>query len=113
MKRNLSVIMAAAAIFVFCGIALAVNRGPANIEVDGGDRGKVPFPHAQHQDRLTDCNVCHSVFPQASDAIKTLKGSGTLKAKQVMNTQCIKCHKEEKRAGKPHGPLTCSECHVR
>ena len=113
MQRTLSVILLSLAILVVCGMAVAANRGPANINVDGGSRGKIPFPHAQHQDRLKDCNICHSTFPQEPGAIDKLKAAGTLKAKQVMNTQCIKCHKEEKKAGKPHGPLTCSECHVR
>jgi len=113
MKGNLLVIILAAAILVAGGVAMAVNRGPANINVNGGSRGTVPFPHAQHQDRLKDCTVCHSTFPQETGAINTLKADGTLKPKQVMNTLCIKCHKQEKKAGKPHGPLTCSKCHVR
>ena len=113
MQRNPCVILLAAAILLICGMATAANRGPATIDVDGGSRGKVPFPHAQHQDRLTDCNVCHSAFPQETAAISKMKTKGSLKPKQVMNTQCIKCHKAEKKAGKPHGPLTCSECHVR
>jgi len=94
-------------------IAAAVNKGPADIDIFGGTSGKVHFPHAQHQDRIKDCNVCHSVFPQETDAIKKLKEQGTIKPKKVMNLQCIKCHKEEKRAGKPHGPLTCKDCHVK
>ncbi|WP_155312140.1 cytochrome c3 family protein [Desulfosarcina ovata] len=57
--------------------------------------------------------VCHSVFPQETGAIETMKASGALTSKQVMNAQCIKCHKAEKRAGKPFGPLTCNTCHVR
>lgn len=113
MNRNLSIIVLAVATLIVSGIAMAANRGPADFSVDGGSRGKVPFPHAQHQDRLADCNACHSVFPQETGAIRTLKDKGELKPKQVMNTQCIKCHKQEKQAGKPYGPLTCSECHVR
>ena len=34
-------------------------------------------------------------------------------AKKVMNLQCIKCHKAEKQAGRPHGPVTCNSCHVK
>jgi hypothetical protein len=94
-------------------IASAVNRGPAQIEIYGGTSGKVPFPHAQHQDRIADCNVCHSVFPQETGAIKAMKGAGKLKPKKVMNLQCIKCHRQEKKAGNPSGPLTCNTCHVK
>jgi hypothetical protein len=30
-----------------------------------------------------------------------------------MNLQCIKCHKKEKRANKPSGPVTCNTCHMK
>ncbi len=91
----------------------AVNRGPGNIEIYGGSQGKVPFPHALHQDREKDCNVCHSVFPQKHGAMKQMKEAGSLKPKKVMNLQCIKCHKQAKREGRPHGPVTCNTCHVK
>jgi ribosomal protein S27E len=114
MKCNsLIVIVAAAILGVYVAIAAAANRGADDIAIYGGSSGKVPFPHAQHQDRIQDCNVCHSVFAQESGAIKRMKEQGTLKPKKVMNLQCIKCHKAEKRAGKPHGPVTCSTCHVK
>ena len=115
MKRVVSGIGAMVILLVaFAAIATAAaNRGPAQMELFGGDKGKVPFPHAKHQERLSDCNVCHSVFPQEHASIEKLKSAGTLKPKQVMNTQCIKCHKQEKQAGNPHGPLTCTTCHVK
>ena len=114
MRRNTFIIpitvllMAATA-----AIATAANRGPANIDIFGGQSGKVPFPHAQHQDRIKDCKVCHGTFPQETDAIKKMKAQGTIKPKKVMNLQCIKCHKAEKKAGNPHGPVTCTNCHVK
>ena len=89
----------------------AESRGPNQIDIFGGKRGIVPFPHAKHQESLKDCNICHSVFPQKTDAIKHLKAEGAIKPKKVMNLQCIKCHKQDKRAGKPHGPTTCNTCH--
>ena len=98
---------------LFMAAAHAANRGPDRIEIFGGQSGKVPFPHAQHQDRIKDCNVCHSVFPQEAEAIKKMKEKGALKPKKVMNLQCIKCHKAEKKTGKPHGPVTCKTCHVK
>ncbi len=109
--RRIFVGILAASLLGVMTVAVAANRGPGQIDIYGGSSGKVPFPHAQHQERIADCNACHSVFPQQTDAIKTLKDEGTLKPKKVMNLQCIKCHKEEKRAGNPYGPLTCTSCH--
>ena len=114
MRRNtLGIAVAAAVLGLSVAMAAASNRGPDHIDIFGGRSGNVPFPHAQHQDRIKDCNVCHSVFPQETEAIKKLKEKGTLKPKKVMNLQCIKCHKQEKKAGKPHGPVTCNTCHVK
>ena len=114
MRRNtIGIAVAAAVLGVYVAMAAAANRGPDIIKIFGGQSGNVRFPHAQHQDRVKDCNVCHSVFPQETEAIKKMKEKGTLKPKKVMNLQCIKCHKEEKRAGKPHGPVTCKTCHVK
>lgn len=89
------------------------NKGAKEMELHGGSRGKVPFTHLKHQERLGDCNTCHAMFPQASGAIEAKKQSGELKKKHVMNTLCIKCHRTERKAGKPYGPVTCSKCHVR
>ena len=89
------------------------NKGSEQIEIFGGSRGKVPFPHHAHQTRIGDCNVCHASFPQEPNALVKLKENGKLKKKQVMNKQCIKCHKAEKAAGNKFGPTTCSKCHIR
>lgn len=113
MRRRIIAAILAAGLLCAMTAAVAANRGPGQIDIYGGSSGKVPFSHAQHQDRITDCTVCHSVFPQKTGAIKTLKAEGKLKPKKVMNLQCIKCHKEEKQAGNPHGPLTCTSCHVK
>lgn len=115
MNRTIFVITLVTALVVgLCMAAThAASRGPDNIDIFGGQSGKVPFPHAQHQDRIKDCNVCHSVFPQETEAIRKMKEKGTLKPKKVMNLQCIRCHKAEKKTGKPHGPVTCKSCHVK
>jgi len=89
------------------------NQGAADIQIDGGTRGVVPFPHQAHQDRLGDCNTCHAVFPQEPQALNKQKQAGKLKPKWVMNKQCVNCHRSEKKAGNPSGPTTCSKCHVR
>jgi hypothetical protein len=91
----------------------AQKMGAKEIKLAGGSRGEVPFPHLDHQNRLEDCKICHSLFPQTKDSVEALKAEGKLKGKQVMNKLCIKCHKAEKRAGKPAGPTTCAKCHVR
>jgi len=89
------------------------NKGAENIEINGGKRGNVPFPHRQHQARIGDCKICHSVFPQKSGSIAELKAEGTLKKKYVMNKLCTKCHKEKKNAGQKSGPTTCTKCHIK
>ena len=89
------------------------NPGADNMVLEGGKRGKVPFPHRQHQKNLGDCQICHSVFPQDSGAIEKLKAEGTLKKKYVMNKLCTKCHKETKKAGRKSGPAKCSTCHIK
>lgn len=115
MSRHIVMITLVTALIVSLSMAAthAVSRGPDRIDIFGGRSGNVPFPHAQHQDRIKDCNVCHSVFPQETAAIKKMKEEGMLKPKKVMNLQCIKCHKAEKKTGKPHGPVTCKTCHVK
>ena len=94
-------------------VAGVVNKGAPQIDLDGGSRGTVPFPHQKHQNTLGDCNACHQLFPQSAGAIAGLKGEGRLADKQVMNKLCIKCHRAEKAAGKPSGPTTCNKCHVK
>lgn len=89
------------------------NKGAENIEINAGTKGNVPFPHRQHQDRIGDCKVCHSVFPQEPGSIQKLKAEGTLKKKYVMNKLCTRCHKEKKRAGQKSGPTTCTKCHIK
>ena len=89
------------------------NQGAESIELEGGKRGKVPFPHRQHQKNLEDCQICHSVFPQEPGAIQKLKSQGALKKKYVMNKLCTKCHKKKKKAGQPSGPTKCSKCHIK
>ena len=89
------------------------NQGAEKIELDGGKRGKVPFPHRRHQKNLGDCQICHSIFPQEPGAIQELQAQGKLKKKYVMNKLCNKCHKEKIIAGQQSGPITCSKCHIK
>jgi len=89
------------------------DRGAPEIILEGGTSGKVAFPHQRHQEKLTDCNICHAAFPQKAGAIEELKAQGRLAKKQIMNEHCTKCHKEKKQAGVPAGPTTCTTCHVK
>lgn len=89
------------------------NKGAEKIQIDGGSRGAVPFTHRDHQERLGDCNVCHTMFPQEPQSLARFKENGQLKPKDVMNKLCVKCHKAEKKAGNKTGPTTCSKCHIR
>ncbi len=94
-----------------CGAAPNQNTGPAEIVLQGGDSGNVPFPHRRHQEVPLDCTVCHELFPQKAGAIEELKNEGKLQKKQIMNTLCTKCHRERRRAGEKAGPTTCTACH--
>jgi len=93
--------------------AQSQKTGAAEIILEGGTSGKVTFPHQRHQEKLTDCTICHSAFPQKAGAIEELKAQGNLAKKQIMNELCIKCHKEKQRAGEKAGPTTCTKCHVK
>jgi hypothetical protein len=102
-------------IFIISSVAgLAVeNKGSVMLTLEGGKQGAVAFPHHQHQTKLDDCQVCHGVFPQTKGAIKKMKAEGKLKPKAVMNKQCVKCHRKERKAGNASGPVTCVTCHKR
>jgi hypothetical protein len=113
MKIRWFIVLIASAALVASMVMAAENKGAEQISINGGSRGNIPFSHHAHQDRLNDCNICHSVFPQESDALYKLKESGSLARKQVMNKLCIKCHKAEKKAGNKTAPTTCSKCHVK
>ena len=99
-------------LFVSMPAADEQNRGAETLVMHGGETGNVSFPHHTHQKALKDdCQACHAVFPQKAGAIEALKTSGDLAKKFVMNKQCIKCHKEKKKAGEKGGPTSCKQCH--
>ena len=89
------------------------DKGAAQIELEGGKSGAVPFPHRVHQEVLGDCKVCHELFPQETGSIEKLKASGELAKKQIMNKHCTKCHKQMKKDGQKTGPTTCKSCHIK
>jgi hypothetical protein len=114
--KFLLILMTIAALISGTGVVVSLateNLGAANMVLEGGKRGKVPFPHRQHQESSGDCQICHSVFPQALGAIEKLKSEGKLKNKYVMNKLCTKCHRDKKKAGQKSGPTSCAKCHIK
>lgn len=115
-SRSIAVLVAAGclAVAAVSGVCVAaVRSGAESITLYGGSTGNVPFPHRQHQATVGDCAVCHSVFAQTAGAIDEMKAAGTLKKKQVMNKQCIQCHRQKKQNGENSGPTTCRSCHFK
>ena len=91
--------------------SLAMDRGSASIQIHGGTKGDIRFPHHEHQDVLGDCQICHDIFPQKKGSIADSVAKGDLKKKQVMNKTCIQCHRDRKKAGQSFGPVNCNDCH--
>jgi hypothetical protein len=113
MKIRILLLLCVGILMVAAGSITTENKGAAEIKLPGGKRGLVPFPHRRHQDKLKDCEICHSVFPQKAGIIKELKAQGKLKKKHVMNKLCNKCHRQKKREGLKAGPTTCKKCHIK
>lgn len=98
-------------LFAAFSVAQEQNKGSKDIDLSGGTKGNIPFPHFKHQEVLKDCNICHKDFPQTAGSIEKLKAEGKLEKKQIMNKHCVKCHKEKENAGEKTGPVSCSKCH--
>ena len=118
MKIKLLLLLGAGMLFFAAGsVALSnapvENKGAAEMKLPGGNRGPVPFPHHVHQNKLLDCKICHSLYPQEPGIIEKLKAQGKLEKKQVMNKQCTKCHRQKKKEGIKTGPVTCKQCHIK
>ncbi len=113
MTKRTAFIVIVLGLLVSAGTVLSAENGAESMLLNGGTRGKVPFPHRTHQAVLTDCNNCHDLFPQEAGVIDQRKKAGELKKKQVMNTRCVKCHKAMKKTGDKAGPTTCKNCHIR
>lgn len=113
MKRALLAAMILTLVGTFSAVAALENNGAAQITLEGGTRGEVPFPHHLHQEQLKECDVCHTLFPQEKGSIERYKKEGKLVKKEIMNKHCIKCHRARKRAGEKGGPTICTKCHVK
>lgn len=100
-------------VILVCGSAVVFaveNKGADQIKISA-TKGTVSFPHHEHQNKLGDCQLCHNLYPQVKGSIDQMKVEGKLQSKDVMNKQCLKCHRDYKKADKPSGPVSCSECH--
>lgn len=100
-----------AVLILSVAIVFAHGKGKAEINLQGGKMGNITFPHHLHHTVVDDCMVCHVDFSQEPGSLQAAKDSGTLKKKQVMDGTCLKCHKDRKKAGETHGPVSCSGCH--
>ncbi|WP_300462523.1 cytochrome c3 family protein [Desulfobacula sp.] len=114
MKRLTPIVLLTVFLF-FTGYsyAMAQNTGKKSMVLNGGNKGIVNFEHHMHQAIAKDCAICHSLFPQTPGSLDQSKENGTIKAKQVMNTVCLKCHRDMKKAGEKFGPVSCSGCHTK
>ncbi len=103
-------------IFVI-GLAVYVSaqgKGSETVIFEKGRMPAVTFPHHMHQQELNnDCTACHDLFPMKDGIIKEMITQEKLKKQQVMNSKCVKCHKDRKKEGLAAGPTKCTACHVR
>jgi len=113
MIKHIALAAALFGLLITAAVVGSAENGAEDMELHGGKRGKVPFPHRTHQEVLGDCKKCHDLFPQEKGAIERLKKAGDLKKKQVMNKSCVKCHKTMKKTRGKSGPVTCAQCHIR
>ena len=114
MRLKLTILFTVLTLFSVAVMATAQteNKGPEKITIDGGNKGKIHFPHRNHQDNLGDCKICHNIFPKKLGIIKKLKDDGKLKKKRVMNN-CRGCHRRLAKEGKKAGPTSCRKCHLK
>jgi hypothetical protein len=110
MKRKLIIFLILGFFLLLSTTAVSQNKGAANMVLQGGKLGSVPFSHHLHQNAIRDCNTCHTLFPQAAGSIEKLKAEGKVKKKEAMD-QCVECHKKEATTGGKTLPTKCSECH--
>ncbi len=84
--------------------------------------GKVTFTHKKHFDTYKiDCLKCHHTWKKGEtsgkacqDCHKAKAEGKTLALKDAMHQDCYKgCHSEAKKAKKPAGPTSCTQCHVK
>ena len=109
MNRKLIIFFMIGFFLLLSATAVSQNKGAANMVLQGGKPGSVPFSHHLHQNAIRDCNICHTLFSQVAGSIEKLKAEGKIKKREAMG-QCVECHKKEAATSKDL-PTKCSECH--
>ena len=109
---------------VLVSIAIAANV-PETVKIEHQytkkKKGPVVLSHKKHaEDYKIACTECHHKWKKEeakqpkkySDCHKEKKEGKTLGLKRAFHKNCMGCHKELKKQGKPTGPTTkCSQCH--
>jgi len=112
MKAKSVLLLIGVLLIAVFAVAAEVNKGAADITLNGATMGNIAFPHQEHQTALNDdCMACHDMFAQEAGVIDKLKAEDKLKKKEVMNKKCLNCHRAKKNEGVKTGPTSCTECH--
>ena len=91
----------------------------AHTEIFGSlERPPVIFDHKKHVEAFKEkgCEECHPVNEDRKllfDFPKEVEGKDKDSVMNAYHDECIECHKEQARAEKETGPVTCAECHAK
>ncbi len=82
------------------------------------ERPAVLFYHDKHTQALAkknkDCSACHeTVKDRLALKFKRIEDADRQTVMQTYHDNCIACHKESGQPGKPSGPVTCGQCHIK
>jgi transcription initiation factor IIF auxiliary subunit len=114
MKKNVFPVVILIMVISLVVCVNAQDKGSETVIFEKGRMSAVTFDHHMHQDKLdNECNACHDLFPMKKGIIKEMITEEKLKKQQVMNSKCVKCHKDITKQGLKAGPTKCTECHVR
>jgi len=107
MKKMLTLFVAATLVTSFAFVALAQDKGPAEIKMPAS-MGAITFNHEKHQGLVSDCATCHHTGMDVPNC-KSCHGvkSDAPKAKKAFHKLCKDCHKKQS------GPTKCKACHVK
>lgn len=89
--------------FTVAGVAMAEDKGPAEMTLNASGKKPAIFPHAAHQasDKVS-CDDCHKaldVKKMASDKDYAHKeGCKSCHTTQGVDTKCATCHPAKKKA---------------
>ncbi|RMG20754.1 MAG: hypothetical protein D6729_02145, partial [Deltaproteobacteria bacterium] len=88
------------------------NRGPKVVVFAAPKKGKVTFPHRDHQKRKIPCATCHHTLEphQTPKACRTCHGEqpDAPAMRTAAHKRCRACHK-----AKGKGPTACKDCHAK